>query len=111
MAPRPKESSTSPSATGSSERLALAKHAVDAAALPGVVRAVALEDHAVAALDRRGQLDQNASLADGADLAQVDAPLGRAVAGHQGLVVAAFQPAVREAAGEGDLQLGDLLAA
>ena len=94
------------------QRPALAKDAVDAAALAKVIRAVALEDDAVAALDGRGQLDPpRVPLRDAAKHAQTDTLLGRAFSGDQGLVVAAFQPAGGEAAGEGDLQFGHSAAA
>ena len=81
---------------------------VDAAALVVVFAQDRRKGDAVAAPQRRGKLDRHAIAADGRDLADADAAVGR-VAAVDDLQVPPGEPALREAAREGAFQFQQLL--
>ena len=90
------------------ERQPRLKHLVHAAAEGIVTRGSAVERHAVAAFHARGELHRHTAAAHGLDPAQPHAPLRARRRGHQHLVVAALEPAGREATRERELHLLDI---
>ena len=90
------------------ERSPRLKHLVHAATQRLVARGPTVERHAVAAFHARGELHRHAAAAHGLDPAQPHASLRARRRGHQHLVVAALQPAGREATRERELHLFDI---
>ena len=82
---------------------------VDAAALFVAFLAVAGEHDAVAGCHGSPSRNDDASAANRFHFAHQHAALGGAQAGHEHLVIAAAEPARREAAREGELHFGDVL--
>ena len=97
-----------PAAGNFFERELAGEDFVDAAALVVGFAQDRRKGNAVAAPQRRGELDRHAIAVDGRDLADADAAVGR-VAAVDDLQIPPGEPALREAAREGAFQLQQLL--